>query len=366
MMEMAKVIFENVTKKFSSVIAVNKMNLEINDKEFLVLLGPSGCGKSTTLRMVAGLETPTEGNIYIGDTIVNDFSPKDRNVAMVFQSYALYPHKNVYENLAFPLKAKKVPKDEIRKRVRGVADLLGIGNLLDRRPRELSGGQKQRVALGRALVREPQVFLLDEPLSNIDAKLRIQMRAELQKLHRKLKATMIYVTHDQVEAMTIGERIAILNNGLLEQVDTPSGTYRKPKNMFVGGFVGAPPMNMLEGSIKKKNGSIIIDLGDFTYKPSNGGGELMRGAGTSEVVLGMRPEDIAITKRNKQNAIRAKIDVLELVGKELIVHLMVGEKPIVVVTTPTQRLKIGEEVWLLPDEKKIYFFDKKSGKNILY
>ena len=361
---MVEVKFKNATKKFGQVIAVNKLNLTVQNRDFLVLLGPSGCGKTTTLRLVAGLETLTAGNIYFNDSIVNDLSPKDRNVAMVFQSYALYPHMNVYGNLAFPLKAHKKSKDEIRKRVKEVAELLRIDNLLDRKPGQLSGGQRQRVALGRALVRDPQVFLMDEPLSNLDAKLRVQMRVEVQRLHRKLKTTTIYVTHDQEEAMTLGHKVALLNNGILEQIGTPSELYHNPKNMFVAGFIGSPAMNKLEGTIIEKNGNIAIDLGTFVYEPSRGVAEAVKEAKTSEVVLGIRGEDIIIAEKGQKNAFKAKVEIVQLVGRELHVHLIVGGKSLVMITDPSQDVKVGKENWFLLNEKRIHLFDKKTEKVI--
>lgn len=361
-----EVRYENVTKKFGKVVAVDSLNLNVRSGEILVLLGPSGCGKTTTLRLLAGLETPTNGNIYIGDTKVNDLSPKDRNVAMVFQSYALYPHMTVYDNISFPLKIRNESKKEIRKKVQDTVELLRISEFLDRKPRELSGGQRQRVALGCAIIREPDVFLMDEPLSNLDAKLRTHMRTELQRLHRKLKTTTIYVTHDQEEAMTIGKRIAVMNNGIPEQVGTPREIYRNPENLFVGGFIGNPPMNMLEGSLIEKNEKTIIDMGDFTYEPSKSMREAIMEAETPEIVLGMRPEDLTITKRGQKNAIRAKIDIIELVGRELHVHLRTGEKSLVVITSPTQNLNVGKGVWLSLNEKQIYLFDKKSKKVIFH
>lgn len=357
-----EVVYENVTKKFGDVVAVDNLNLNVEDKEFLVLLGPSGGGKTTALRLAAGLETLDSGDIYIGDTIVNDLEPKDRNVAMVFQSYALYPTMKVYDNIAFPLKAHKVPKEEIRQRVQEVAGLLRISHLLDRRPRQLSGGEAQRVALGRAIVREPNVFLMDEPLSNLDAKLRVQMRAELQKLHRRLGITTIYVTHDQEEAMTIGQRIAILDHGVLQQAGSPEEVYARPANMFVAGFVGSPSMNMLEGSIIKKDGELAIDVGIFTYVLPKGLGDVVRTAAASEVVLGVRPEGITIVKKERPNAISAKVDVLEPIGRELHVQLAVGDKSFIAITDPDQDLSIEEKVWLLFNEKRLYIFDKKSGK----
>src|SRR5690554_4909171 len=261
---MAKVVLEKVTKRFGNVTAVNQANLEIRDKEFIVLVGPSGCGKSTTLRMVAGLEEITEGNIYIGDTLVNDVPPKDRDIAMVFQNYALYPHMDVYNNMAFGLKLRKFPKAEIDKRVKEAARMLGIENLLDRKPKALSGGQRQRVAVGRAIVREPKVFLMDEPLSNLDAKLRVQMRAELSKLHARLQTTAIYVTHDQVEAMTMGDRIVVMRDGFIQQVADPLTLYNQLVNMFVAGFIGSPAMNFLDAKLVKEGDNYYLEgNGDF-------------------------------------------------------------------------------------------------------
>src|SRR5437016_2121365 len=257
---MAGVTLRNLTKTFKSVVAVDNVSLEIKDKEFLVLVGPSGCGKTTALRMVAGLEEATSGEILIGDRLVNDVSPKDRNIAMVFQNYALYPHMTVYKNMAFSLKLRRTPKGEIERRVKAAADILGIGDLLDRKPKQLSGGQRQRVAVGRAIVRQPEVFLFDEPLSNLDAKLRVNMRAELIKLHERLDATMIYVTHDQVEAMTMGDRIVVMRNGFIQQVGPPMEVYNQPQNQFVAGFIGSPPMNFLDARLVTDNGGVAVDL----------------------------------------------------------------------------------------------------------
>ena len=260
---MASVTFRNVTKRFGDVEAVSNLNLDVVDKEFLVLVGPSGCGKSTSLRMLAGLEEISDGEILIGDRVVNNVAPKDRDIAMVFQSYALYPHMTVYDNMAFGLRLRKTPKQVIDERVRKAAKELGIENLLDRRPRQLSGGQRQRVAVGRAIVREPAVFLMDEPLSNLDAKLRVEARAFIQKLHQQLETTFIYVTHDQTEAMTMGTRIAVLNAGVLQQIDTPSNLYRYPRNRFVAGFIGSPSMNFFDAKVNKENGKLVIDAGLF-------------------------------------------------------------------------------------------------------
>ena len=261
---MANVTYKNVYKRFGDVTAVNNMNIEVADKEFLVLVGPSGCGKTTALRCLAGLEEITEGEIIIGDRVVNDVAPKDRDIAMVFQSYALYPHLSVYDNMAFGLKLRKTPKEDIKRRVDEAADILGIQDLLDRKPRQLSGGQRQRVAVGRAIVREPKVFLFDEPLSNLDAKLRVAMRAEISKLHQRLQTTFIYVTHDQIEAMTMATRIAVINKGVLQQLDTPQNLYDLPNNLFVAGFIGSPSMNFFSGKLRKDDGKLFVDTGDFT------------------------------------------------------------------------------------------------------
>ncbi len=265
---MASVTYDRVTKKFGDVTAVNDLSIQVADKEFLVLVGPSGCGKTTALRCLAGLEEITDGQILIGDRVVNDVAPKDRDIAMVFQSYALYPHLSVFDNMAFGLRFRKVPKDEIKRRVEKAADTLGIMDLLNRKPRQLSGGQRQRVAVGRAIVREPKVFLFDEPLSNLDAKLRVQMRAEISKLHQQLQTTFIYVTHDQVEAMTMASRIAVINRGVLQQIDTPQNLYDSPNNVFVAGFMGSPAMNFFPGKLQKSNGKLIVDGGDFTFNNS--------------------------------------------------------------------------------------------------
>src|SRR5690554_686499 len=292
---MASVTLERVTKRFGNVIAVDEASLEIRDKEFLVLVGPSGCGKSTTLRMVAGLEDVTEGNIYIGDRLVNDVPPKDRDIAMVFQNYALYPHMDVYNNMAFGLKLRKFPKSEIDRRVKEAARMLGIENLLDRKPKQLSGGQRQRVAVGRAIVREPKVFLMDEPLSNLDAKLRVQMRAELSKLHRRLEATVIYVTHDQTEAMTMGDRIVVMKDGFIQQVGAPLEVYEKPVNVFVAGFIGSPAMNFMEGVLRRDGETYFIDAKTFKLPIPAEKAASIKNLGKyvdKQVVLGIRPEDI--------------------------------------------------------------------------
>jgi len=290
--QVAKVVYDHVTKRFGDVVAVNDLTLEIPDKEFLVLVGPSGCGKSTALRVLAGLEEPTEGNIYIGDRCVTDVPAKDRDIAMVFQSYALYPHMDVYDNMAFGLRLRKTPRQEIRRRVYEAAEILGIEKLIKRKPRELSGGERQRVALGRAIVREPAVFLFDEPLSNLDAKLRVQTRAEISKLHRLLETTFIYVTHDQVEAMTMATRIAVLRDGLLQQVGTPQELYDQPGNMFVAGFIGSPAMNFFYAIVKGSAEEMYLDAGSFRVEvPPSKGRDLVSYLG-KQIICGIRPENI--------------------------------------------------------------------------
>ncbi|TFG70877.1 MAG: sn-glycerol-3-phosphate ABC transporter ATP-binding protein UgpC, partial [Anaerolineales bacterium] len=289
---MASVTYKNVTKRFGDVAAVSDLSIEIADKEFLVFVGPSGCGKSTSLRLLAGLEEINEGEIYIGDRLVNDVPPKDRDIAMVFQSYALYPHMTVYDNMAFGLKLRKVPKQEIDRRVKEAAGMLGIEHLLDRKPKQLSGGQRQRVAVGRAIVREPNVFLMDEPLSNLDAKLRVQARAQISKLHQRLGTTFIYVTHDQVEAMTMGTRIAVLNDGVLQQIDTPQHLYDLPSNIFVAGFIGSPAMNFFEATFIDENGAMIADCNDFRVTVPESQHALYKPYLGKEVVMGLRREHI--------------------------------------------------------------------------
>src|SRR5512136_1416787 len=289
---MASVTFDHVYKRFGDVVAVNDLNLQVEDKEFLVFVGPSGCGKTTALRMLAGLEEITQGEIRIADRVVNDVPPKDRDIAMVFQSYALYPHMSVYDNMAFGLKLRKTPKEEIKKRVSKAAETLGIENLLDRKPRQLSGGQRQRVAVGRAIVREPKVFLFDEPLSNLDAKLRVETRANLSKLHQQLQTTFIYVTHDQVEAMTMASRIAVINKGLLQQVDTPQMLYDKPDNLFVAGFIGSPAMNFFKTTLVRQDGKLFVDGGSFKVEVPASHKQAYSNYVNKPVIMGIRPEDI--------------------------------------------------------------------------
>ena len=363
---MVDVVLEHLTKYYGKVRAIEDINLHIKDKEFLVLLGPSGCGKTTTLRCIAGLETPTSGNIYMGGKLVNDVPTKDRNIAMVFQSWALYPHMTVFDNIAFPLKMRKYPKDEIRRRVKEVAELLQISELLDRKPGELSGGQQQRVALGRAIVREPNVFLMDEPLSNLDAKLRVYMRAELKALQRRLGVTTIYVTHDQVEAMTMSDRIALLNNGFLQQVGTAEEIYSRPANLFVAGFIGSPPMNFMNGTfVEKFSGEAYIDTGFFMLDVSEFKDMIKKNATSDELVFGIRPEHITLSREPVEGAIKAKVYVMEPLGRKVIVNLQVGDTIFKVEEEPGFKAESGEEVWMTFDKDKLYIFDKKTEKAIV-
>ncbi|BAA29847.1 ABC transporter ATP-binding protein [Pyrococcus horikoshii] len=355
---MARVLLKNVTKVFGDVVAVNKLNLEVKDGEFMVLLGPSGCGKSTTLRLIAGLETPTEGEIWIGDKLVNDIDPTKRNVAMVFQNYALYPHMTVFGNIEFPLKMAGVPKSERIKKVKEIADFLGIGDLLNRKPSELSGGQQQRVALARALVREPEVFLLDEPLSNLDAKIRTQMRFELKKLlSYDLKITTIYVTHDQVEAMTMADRIAVMNKGVIQQVGTPDEIFYKPKNTFVATFVGSPQMNLIEGEIIKKDGKVIFDCGEFSLRlPEDLNIE-------GRVILGFRPQHVEVSEMPREDFIEGKLIGIEKLGVESYAHPAYGDVEIII--RVPEELKIKErKIYWRPSLTRIYLFDPRTGELI--
>ena len=355
---MARVLLKEVTKRFGNLIAVNRLNLEIKDGEFMVLLGPSGCGKSATLRMIAGLETPNEGEIWIGDTLVNEIDPTKRNIAMVFQSYALYPHMTVFGNIEFPLRMSGVPKQERAKKVKEVAEFLGIADLLDRKPSQLSGGQQQRVALARALVREPQVFLLDEPLSNLDAKIRTQMRFELKKLlSYELGITTIYVTHDQVEAMTMADRIAVMNKGVLQQVGTPDEIFYKPSNTFVATFVGSPPMNLIKGEIRRKDGEVFFETEYFTLKLSSDVPE------AEEIILGFSPQHVDVALEQKDGYISGKLLGVEKLGVENYGHITYGNTDIVVRVPEDIRISRGEIYWK-PQKSRIYLFDPKTGKTI--
>ncbi|HEX6971561.1 MAG TPA: sn-glycerol-3-phosphate ABC transporter ATP-binding protein UgpC [Limnochordia bacterium] len=367
---MAKVTLEHVTKRFGNVTAVNDANLEIRDKEFIVLVGPSGCGKSTTLRMVAGLEEITDGKIFIGDVLVNDVPPKDRDIAMVFQNYALYPHMDVYNNMAFGLKLRKFPRSEIDRRVKEAARILGITNLLDRKPKALSGGQRQRVALGRAIVREPKVFLMDEPLSNLDAKLRVQMRAELSKLHARLQTTAIYVTHDQTEAMTMGDRIVVMKDGLIQQVGAPLDIYDKPNNVFVASFIGSPQMNLLEGVLRRDGETYRFETPAMKLTIDPERARQIRNLPAyvdKEVILGIRPEDLddgKLVKGGPENTVVAMVDVTEPMGSEIVVYLSKGEHQFVARVDPHSDVEDGVEHPIVFDMKKIHVFDPETEERV--
>jgi len=358
---MANVAFEHVTKRFGDVVAIQDLDIEIEDKGFLVLVGPSGCGKTTALRLLAGLEDVTEGSIRIGDRVVNDLAPKDRDIAMVFQSYALYPHMSVFDNMAFGLKLRHMPQDEIKRRVQEAAEILGIEQLLARKPRQLSGGQRQRVALGRAIVREPQVFLLDEPLSNLDAKLRVQTRAEISKLHQRLATTFIYVTHDQTEAMTMASRIAVMKGGRLQQSDSPQHLYDFPVNVFVAGFIGSPAMNFVGGKLERADGGLVLDTGSFQVPvPASRRTTFDRLVGR-EVILGIRPEDIhdpAFTPPHITSAmIEANIDVTELMGNEVFVYLTLGTGSFVGRVDPRTAFRPGSKVQVALNMDHMHLFE---------
>ena len=365
---MASVTFRNVTKRFGDVEAVSNLNLDVVDKEFLVLVGPSGCGKSTSLRMLAGLEEISDGEILIGDRVVNNVAPKDRDIAMVFQSYALYPHMTVYDNMAFGLRLRKTPKQVIDERVRKAAKELGIENLLDRRPRQLSGGQRQRVAVGRAIVREPAVFLMDEPLSNLDAKLRVEARAFIQKLHQQLETTFIYVTHDQTEAMTMGTRIAVLNAGVLQQIDSPSNLYRYPRNRFVAGFIGSPSMNFFDAKVIQDNSKLVIDAGLFKIDvPEQLKGRFESVAGKS-VVFGIRPEDIHdpdyLPSDTLTAIVEANVDVVEQMGNEMIVYFEKEGKTFLGRLDPRTQARVGMKMGTAFNLGNMQLFDTETDENI--
>ena len=367
---MAKVSLKNVRKVFpGGVRAVNDANLEIKDKEFMVLVGPSGCGKSTTLRMIAGLEEITEGEIYIGDRLVNDVPPKNRDIAMVFQNYALYPHMNVYNNMAFGLRLRKFPRAEIDRRVKSAVEILGISALLDRKPGALSGGQRQRVALGRAIVRNPKVFLFDEPLSNLDAKMRVQMRTEISKLHSRLQATMIYVTHDQTEAMTMGDRIVVMKDGLLLQTSDPLNLYEKPVNKFVAGFIGTPPMNFFEGGLIKKDSGLYFNEGRFEVRAVEDMVSKLSPYLEKEIVFGIRPEDIHdklfVGEAAPENTIVATVEVVEPMGAENFLYLTTGKHSFIARVEAHVRASVNEDMELVFNMSKVHFFDKETEKYIV-
>jgi len=367
---MAQVSLKNVSKSFSPDIkAVDDVSLGVENKEFMVLVGPSGCGKSTTLRMIAGLEEITSGQIYIGDKLVNDIPAKDRDIAMVFQSYALYPHMTVFENMAFGLKLRRYPKTEIIRRVNDAAQILGITRLLDRRPRELSGGERQRVAVGRAIVRKPLVFLFDEPLSNLDAKLRVQMRTEIHKLHIRLHTTMIYVTHDQIEAMTMGDRIAVMKDGILQQVNDPISIYDKPVNKFVASFIGSPPMNFMNGKIIKKDGRLYFEEGKITVKIIEEMHKCLLSYQGKELVFGIRSEDIYdklfVSEAPPENVVRVNCEVYEPMGSEVYLHLNTGRHSFIARVGAHNKPQVNQDMDLVFDMSKVHFFDKDTEKTII-
>jgi multiple sugar transport system ATP-binding protein len=369
--KMASVVLKNVYKRYEgNVVAVSDFNLDIEDKEFIILVGPSGCGKTTTLRMIAGLEEISEGEVYIGERLVNDVQPKDRDIAMVFQNYALYPHMTVFDNMAFGLKLRKTPKDEIKRRVHEAAKILDIEHLLDRKPKALSGGQRQRVALGRAIVREPKVFLMDEPLSNLDAKLRVQMRIEISKLHQNLQTTIIYVTHDQTEALTMGTRIVVMKDGLIQQVDSPLSLYEAPQNLFVAGFIGSPQMNFIDVNVSKEGDALFLKFDNNRIKlPDHKAKRLVdNGYVGKDVVFGIRPEDvhdeeIYITQM-PDSVVDAKIDVIEMLGSETLLYMRVGDIVLNARVNPRIKAKVGDVIKVAIDTNKIHLFDKETEKVI--
>jgi multiple sugar transport system ATP-binding protein len=368
---MAGIKFEHVYKRFGDVTAVNDLNLDIADQEFLVLVGPSGCGKTTTLRMLAGLEEISDGAVMIGDRVVNDVPPKDRDIAMVFQSYALYPHMSVYDNMAFGLKLRKVPRQEIERRVKEAGDMLGISHLLDRKPKALSGGQRQRVALGRAIVRDPAVFLMDEPLSNLDAKLRVQTRGEISKLHQRLKTTFVYVTHDQVEAMTMGTRIAVMRDGLLQQLDTPQNLYDHPTNMFVASFIGSPAMNTFEGKLDRSNSGMVVSLGnDFVLPVPSATYDILGKYVGQNVYFGIRPEDVHdahfVPRGVAESAkIPTQVTLIEPMGAEVYAAVERGGKELMGRFDPRTQARLGQPLDVVLDMSKMHIFDRETEKALV-
>ncbi len=367
---MAGVTFNHVSKDFGDQRVVTDLTIDVQDKEFLVFVGPSGCGKSTSLRMLAGLEEITEGEILIGDRVVNNVAPKDRDVAMVFQSYALYPHMTVYDNMAFGLKLRKTPKKIIDERVNEAANELGIGHLLDRRPRQLSGGQRQRVAVGRAIVREPAVFLMDEPLSNLDAKLRVEARSFISRLHQRLETTFIYVTHDQVEAMTMGTRICVLNEGKLQQIDSPFNLYHNPHNIFVAGFIGSPSMNFFDATLKADGDNLVVDVGAFSLPVPVSKADSFRSHVGMEVVCGIRPEDIDDSNYLPQGIIpenmRCNVEVVEQMGNEVIIYLENAGKNFIARTDPRTDATVGEPMDITINLDNMHLFDVNTEMSLSY
>lgn len=363
---MANISFKNVVKTYDNgVTVIPDLNLEIKDKEFVVLVGPSGCGKSTTLRMIAGLESVTEGELYIGDRLVNDVAPKDRDIAMVFQSYALYPHMTVYRNMAFALELRKEPKEEIDRKVREAAKILDLEKYLDRKPKALSGGQRQRVALGRAMVRNPAVFLLDEPLSNLDAKLRTEMRTQISALHKRLETTFVYVTHDQTEAMTMGDRICVMKDGVIQQFDTPQVLYNNPCNMFVAGFIGSPQMNFMHADVKKADEGYVLSFGDSKVTVNR---EELAPYEGKEVILGIRPEDIhaeeAMKDAHPESVMKVDVTLAEMMGSEIYVYTEYAGTKVISRVPAKYDIKTDDKVTLVPDVNRIHIFDPETEEVI--
>ena len=365
---MANLVLKNIGKTYpNGFVAVKDFNLEIQDKEFIIFVGPSGCGKSTTLRMIAGLEEISDGELYIDDKLMNNVEPKDRDIAMVFQNYALYPHMSVYDNMAFGLKQRKVPKEEIKEKVEYAAKILGLEDLLNRKPKALSGGQRQRVAMGRAIVRNPKVFLMDEPLSNLDAKLRVQMRTELAELHQRLGNTMIYVTHDQTEAMTLGTRIVVMKDGVVQQVDTPQNLYEKPCNLFVAGFMGSPQMNFLDSEVLVENDNVYLLLEDKKILLPKEKAQALKEYNGKTVVLGIRPEYVYDDETNIKNAdvvFESKVHVYELLGAEVFLYFDIANTPVTARVEPNTPARVGDIVKICFDVNKINVFDKETEKVI--
>jgi len=360
---MAEVRLEDISKHFNEVIAVKDFNLDIKDREFVVLVGPSGCGKTTTLRMIAGLETITGGNIYIGKRLINRLPAKDRNIAMVFQNYALYPHMTVYQNMAFGLEQRKTPKEEIKERVREAAEILGIGDLMDRRPKQLSGGQRQRVAVGRAIVRKPEVFLFDEPLSNLDAKLRVQTRVELKKLHERLATTIVYVTHDQVEAMTMGDRIVVMKDGLIQQVGSPLELYNAPTNIFVAGFIGSPAMNFFEAELVRSGDLVNLQTDSFRLDLPSEKSAVLKGYPEEKVVVGIRPEDLLEAREHVPGkTIQTTVEVIEPIGSEMYLNVSAGECALTASVDRKTQVKPHQDFILEPSLDYLHLFDIRNEK----
>jgi multiple sugar transport system ATP-binding protein len=379
---MASLSLRGIYKKYpGGFVAVTDVNIEIRDKEFIILVGPSGCGKSTTLRMIAGLEEISEGELYIGDRLVNDVAPKDRDIAMVFQNYALYPHMTVFDNMAFGLKLRKVPKDEIQKKVEEAAKILDLTHLLDRKPKAMSGGQRQRVAMGRAIVRQPKVFLLDEPLSNLDAKLRAQMRTEISKLHKKLGTTFIYVTHDQTEAMTLGDRIVVMKDGFIQQIDVPQNLYERPCNKFVAGFLGSPQMNFIDAELKQTvDGIYFVEFGSDGSKSSRGvkyqvaipqekENDKLSAYVNKEVIMGIRPENISddpnVIMYATTGVINCDVEITEMMGAETYLYLNCEGSSLTARVAPTSTAKPQDTIQVVLDPMKIHLFDKETEKTIM-